>query len=95
MPHTTSWFNACCVVATLSLALLTAVIAKSKELQHLSSVMEEKETFATQARALQELLRQNAVELERYKQMVSSPVRAAGGRAGDGTDTTVSSGVSR
>ncbi len=39
-----------------------------------------------QARALQELLRQNAEELERYKQMVSSPVRAAGSRAGDGTD---------
>jgi hypothetical protein len=38
----------------------SAVVTKSKELQHLSVLMEEKESFAQQSRALQELLRQNA-----------------------------------
>jgi hypothetical protein len=39
-------------------------VTKSKELQHLSVLMEEKEWFAQQSRALQ---------LERYKQIVASP----------------------
>ena len=72
---------------------VAAVLNKSKELQHLSSVMEERETFATQARALQELLRQNAEELERYKQMVAAPTRAAGVRAADTGEASASAGL--
>lgn len=73
-----------------------AIIQKSKEMQHISVIMEEKETFAQQARggegrrrahphlncvcvclspqsrALQELLRQNAEELEKYKKIVAT-----------------------
>jgi hypothetical protein len=54
-----SWDGVCAVPWRAS-----AVVTKSKELQHLSVLMEEKEWFAQQSRALQ---------LERYKQIVASP----------------------
>lgn len=51
---------------------LQAIIAKSKEMQHISAILEEKDTYVQQSRMLQELLRENAKELEKYKKLVAA-----------------------
>ena len=44
-----------------------AVIKKSKDKQQLSLVLEEKDNYEMQAKALQKLLRENAEQLEKYR----------------------------
>lgn len=58
------------------------MIKKSKDKQQLALVVEENENYKEQARALQQLLRDNADELEKYKAIAE----AAGTQSGSVAD---------
>ena len=58
------------------------VIMKSRDMSSIRNLMDEKETYAMQAKALQELLRSNADELEKLRKLVAegqAPAAGAGG----------------
>lgn len=77
------WFVWCfriaIVICTMTIINVAVIIRRSKEASYVQSLMEEKDVFEMQAKALQDLLRANANELEHLKQLLKDAPTAVDG----------------